>query len=117
MTCSTPTNQATGSYNQEDFMKNQAVYLTSLETLEFRDVPVPEIGADDVLVKMEAVGICGSDLHYYSHGRIGDFVVEFPFILGHECAGTIIAKGESVDHLNIGDRVALEPGIFCGQCK
>ena len=117
MTCSTPTDQATGSYNQEDLMKNQAVFLTSLETLEFRDVPVPEIGADDVLVKMEAVGICGSDLHYYSHGRIGDFVVEFPFILGHECAGTIIAKGESVDHLNIGDRVALEPGIPCGQCE
>jgi L-iditol 2-dehydrogenase len=66
---------------------------------------------------MEAVGICGSDLHYYAHGRIGSFVVEFPFILGHECAGTVVDKGASVKHLEIGDRVALEPGVPCGSCE
>jgi L-iditol 2-dehydrogenase len=98
-------------------MKNRAAYLTALEKMEFRDVPVPEIKPDEVLVRMEAVGICGSDLHYYTHGRIGNFVVEFPFILGHECAGTIVTAGSDVRHLNVGDRVALEPGVPCGNCE
>ena len=98
-------------------MQNKAVYLTGLKQMEFRDVPVPAIKADEVLVKMEAIGICGSDLHYYSHGRIGDFVVEFPFILGHECAGTVVRKGDAVTHLQVGDRVALEPGVPCGHCE
>lgn len=98
-------------------MKNTAAFLVQKETVELREIDVPTIGDDDVLVKMEAVGICGSDLHYYSHGRIGDFVVEFPFILGHECAGTIVEKGKAVNHLAIGDRVALEPGIPCRKCE
>jgi L-iditol 2-dehydrogenase len=98
-------------------MKNRAVFLTAIEKMEFRDVPVPEIKPDEVLVKMEAIGICGSDLHYYSHGRIGNFVVEFPFILGHECAGTVVQAGSDVHHLRVGDRVALEPGVPCGKCE
>ncbi len=98
-------------------MKNTAVFLTGIEKLEFREVEVPKIKADEVLVKMEAIGVCGSDVHYYSHGKIGDFVVEFPFILGHECAGTVVETGSDVKHLNVGDRVALEPGIPCGQCE
>src|SRR5512136_3006414 len=98
-------------------MKNRAVFLTAIEKMEFRDVPVPEIQPDEVLVRMEAVGICGSDLHYYTHGRIGDFVVEFPFILGHECAGTVVKAGSEVRHLKVGDRVALEPGVPCGTCE
>ncbi len=98
-------------------MKNTAVFLTELEKLEFREVEVPKISADEVLVKMEAVGVCGSDIHYYSHGRIGDFVVEFPFILGHECAGTVVEVGSNVCHLKKGDRVALEPGVPCGHCE
>lgn len=96
---------------------NQAFFLTELEKLEQREIPVPEIKADEILVKMEAVGICGSDLHYYSHGKIGDFVVDFPFILGHECAGTIVETGAEVKNLAVGDRVALEPGVPCGQCE
>ena len=98
-------------------MQNKAVFLTGLEKMEIRDVPVPVIGTDEVLVRMEAVGICGSDLHYYAHGHIGDFVVDFPFILGHECAGTIVDKGSDVNHLSVGDRVVLEPGIPCGKCN
>ena len=98
-------------------MESKAVYLTELGKMEFRDIPVPQIDSNEVLVKMEAVGICGSDLHYYSHGKIGDFIVEFPFILGHECAGTIVKIGEKVEHLKVGDRVALEPGIPCGECE
>jgi L-iditol 2-dehydrogenase len=98
-------------------MKNRAVYLTALGKMEFRDMPVPEIKPDEVLVRMEAVGLCGSDLHYYTHGRIGNFFVEFPFILGHECAGTIVTAGSDVRHLKVGDRVALEPGVPCGNCE
>lgn len=98
-------------------MKNKAVFLTGIEKMEFGDVDVPKIKVDEVLVKMEAVGVCGSDVHYYSHGRIGDFVVEFPFILGHECAGTVVETGSAVRHLKVGDRVALEPGVPCGHCE
>lgn len=98
-------------------MKNTAAFLTEIEKIELKEVEVPKIMPDEVLVKMEAIGICGSDIHYYSHGKIGDFVVEFPFILGHECAGSIIEVGCDVRHLKIGDRVALEPGVPCGRCE
>jgi len=98
-------------------MKNTAAFLTAIEKIEFRDVEVPSVKENEVLVKMEAVGVCGSDVHYYSHGRIGDFVVEFPFILGHECAGTIVETGSGVTDLKVGDRVALEPGVPCGHCE
>lgn len=80
-----------------------------------RDVPTPKAG--EVLVELEYVGVCGSDLHYYEEGRIGDFVVEFPFVLGHEAGGTVAALGEGVESLAVGDRVALEPGITCGKCE
>ena len=98
-------------------MKNTAAFLTEIEKIEFGEVEVPKIKEDEVLVKMEAVGVCGSDVHYYSHGKIGDFIVEFPFILGHECAGTIVEVGSDVTRLKIGDRVALEPGVQCGSCE
>lgn len=98
-------------------MKNTAAFLTEIGKIEFGEVEVPIIKADEVLVKMEAIGVCGSDVHYYSHGKIGDFVVEFPFILGHECAGTIVEVGNNVTNLKVGDRVALEPGVPCGSCE
>jgi Threonine dehydrogenase and related Zn-dependent dehydrogenases len=98
-------------------MRNIAAFLTELEKIELREVEVPKIKPNEVLVKMEAIGVCGSDLHYYSHGKIGNFVVEFPFILGHECAGTIVEVGGNVGHLKVGDRVALEPGVPCGSCE
>ncbi len=98
-------------------MKNIAAFLTEVKKIEFKEVEIPKIKSDEVLVKMEAIGICGSDVHYYSHGKIGDFAVEFPFVLGHECAGKIIEVGSGVTHLKVGDRVALEPGIPCGNCE
>lgn len=98
-------------------MKNRAVYMTGIEKMEIRDVPMPVIRDTDVLVKLEYVGICGSDVHYLEHGKIGDFVVNGDFILGHECAGIVVETGSQVKKLKVGDRVALEPGQTCGQCK
>jgi L-iditol 2-dehydrogenase len=85
--------------------------------IEFCRRPIPVPGPGRVLVKVEYVGICGSDLHYYESGRIGDFVVKPPFVLGHEAGGVVTALGEDVDTLKVGDRVALEPGIACGKCE
>ena len=98
-------------------MVNRAAFMTGLNKLEIRDVPMPQIKERQVLVALEYVGICGSDVHYLQNGRIGDFVVNGDFILGHEAAGTVAATGEGVGHLKVGDKVALEPGITCGQCE
>ena len=62
-------------------------------------------------------GFCGSDLHYYESGAIGDYVVQPPFVLGHEPGGTVVEVGRDVHHLKVGDRVALEPGKTCGHCE
>lgn len=82
---------------------------------ESRDIPVPK--DDEVLVKLEYVGICGSDMHYYESGAIGDYVVKPPFVLGHEPGGVVVEVGRNVSHLKVGDRVALEPGKTCGHCE
>jgi L-iditol 2-dehydrogenase len=75
--------------------------------MEQRPVPIPAPG--DVLIRVSSVGVCGSDTHYYRHGRIGSFVVDGPLVLGHEAAGTIVGVGESVDPSRIGQRVSIEP--------
>lgn len=80
-----------------------------------RNIPSPK--DNEVLVKLEYVGICGSDMHYYETGAIGDYVVEPPFVLGHEPGGTVVEVGSAVSHLKVGDRVALEPGKTCGHCE
>jgi L-iditol 2-dehydrogenase len=85
--------------------------------MELKEVDVPEIGPHDVLVKVMAVGVCGSDVHYYEHGRVGEFVVEKPLILGHECAGIVADVGSAVTKFKVGDRVAIEPGVTCGECE
>ncbi len=95
----------------------KAVFMTGLNQMEMRDIPIPTPQTGQVLVKLEYVGICGSDVHYLEYGKIGDFVVNGDFILGHECAGTVAEVGPGVKNLKVGDRVALEPGITCGQCK
>ena len=79
--------------------------------------PIPAPKEDEVLVKLEYVGICGSDMHYYETGAIGDYVVEPPFVLGHEPGGIVVEVGSKVKHLKVGDRVALEPGKTCGHCE
>src|SRR5215218_3928734 len=83
--------------------------------IEERDRPHP--GPREVLVQVTAVGVCGSDVHYYEHGRIGPFVVDAPLILGHESAGRVVELGEGATKHAVGDRVALEPGVPCGRCR
>jgi threonine dehydrogenase-like Zn-dependent dehydrogenase len=71
----------------------KAAVMHQLRDIRIEELPVPAIGPNEVLIKVRAVGICGSDLHYYTHGRIGMYVVEKPIILGHECSGDIAALG------------------------
>ncbi len=97
-------------------MKITAMYLEEPRRVVPRQIDMPKIHPDEVLVKIKAVGVCGSDVHYYDVGRIGDFVVRKPLILGHECSGEIIELGERVKSFQVGDRVALEPGVSCRKC-
>lgn len=83
--------------------------------LEERPVPTP--AADEVLVQVASVGVCGSDVHYYHHGSIGPYVVEAPLILGHEVSGRIVAVGSDVDPGRVGQRVAIEPQRPCRTCE
>ncbi|MBY3623457.1 NAD(P)-dependent alcohol dehydrogenase [Acinetobacter sp. CUI P1] len=78
------------------------------------DIPVPK--DNEALIKVYCIGICGSDVHYYEHGRIGRYVVKEPIILGHELAGEVVEVGKQVLNVAVGDRVAVEPGVTCGQC-
>ncbi|MFC5928840.1 NAD(P)-dependent alcohol dehydrogenase [Cryobacterium melibiosiphilum] len=82
--------------------------------IEPRPVPVP--APHEVLVEIAAVGICGSDVHYYEHGRIGPYIVDSPMVIGHESAGTIVGVGGDVSPTRIGEVVALEPGVPCRRC-
>jgi L-iditol 2-dehydrogenase len=95
----------------------RAALLTGLGKLDIRDVPDPELAGDnEVLIRVGAVGVCGSDIHYYLKGRIGDQIVRHPFIVGHECAGTVERVGSAVQRARPGDRVAVDPAIVCGAC-
>jgi L-iditol 2-dehydrogenase len=98
-------------------MNNKAIFMHGTNDMIWKDVPVPVIKENEVLIKVEAVGVCGSDVHYYQHGKIGDFIVNGDFILGHECAGEVVEVGSNVKTLKLGDRVALEPGKTCGKCE
>ena len=81
------------------------------------DLPEPQLtGPRDVLLRIDAVGVCGSDVHYYKTGRIGTAVVEYPFVMGHECAGTVQQVGPEVQGLKAGQRVAVDPLVACGHC-
>ena len=91
--------------------------MPGIQEIELVSLPIPEVKENEVLVKLEYVGVCGSDLHFYELGRNGECVVEFPFVLGHEPAGTVVETGAAVTHLSVGDRVALEPGRTCGHCE
>jgi L-iditol 2-dehydrogenase len=95
----------------------RAAVLRGIRDLVIEERRTPSAGAGEVLVKVSSVGICGSDVHYFEHGRIGDHVVESPMVLGHEAAGQIVAVGKGGPTERIGSRVALEPGIGCRQCS
>ena len=94
----------------------QVAVMTGIGKMDYIQRPIPTPRADEVLVRLEYVGICGSDMHYYETGRIGDYIVQPPFVLGHEPGGVVVEVGEKVRHLAVGDRVALEPGKTCGHC-
>ena len=98
-------------------MQNRAAVMHGTHDVRLEDVPVPEPGKDEVLVEIRAVGVCGSDVHYYEEGRIGSFVVEKPLILGQESMGTVVALGDNATKHEIGDRVTLEPGVPDGTCR
>ena len=95
----------------------RASVLHEVRSVSVEERPVPQPAADEVLVQVASVGVCGSDVHYYEHGRIGDYVVESPIVLGHELSGTIMAVGADVDPARIGERVAVEPQRPCRICE
>ena len=91
--------------------------LTGIRQMQPMDVPSPQIKNDtDVLIRMSVVGVCGSDVHYYTEGRIGSQVVQYPFTVGHEGAGIVEAVGASVTQVKPGDRIAIEPAMPCWKC-
>ncbi|TMC82520.1 MAG: NAD(P)-dependent alcohol dehydrogenase [Chloroflexi bacterium] len=95
-------------------MTSAVLYAPHDLRIEQRQVPTPSEG--EVLVRILSVGVCGSDVHYYEHGRIGDFVVRTPLVLGHESSGQIAEVGKGVSPARVGERVAIEPGAPCGRC-
>lgn len=96
---------------------NLAAVLHAPGDLRIEERDVPEPGPREVLVQIAAVGVCGSDVHYYEHGRIGSHVVRSPMVLGHESAGRVVGLGPEVGKHAVGDRVTLEPGVPCGRCR
>lgn len=94
----------------------RASVLVAPKTVEVQDIPVPVLEDDQVLVEIMAVGVCGSDTHFFLHGHIGDLVVDGPLVLGHESAGRIVAVGSEVDPARIGERVSIEPQKPCRVC-
>jgi L-iditol 2-dehydrogenase len=96
---------------------NRVAVLHGPGDIRLESRPLPGLGERDVLVEVHTVGVCGSDVHYYEHGRIGSFVVEAPLVLGHEVSGVIVDRGSRAGKHPVGQRVALEPGVPCGRCS
>jgi L-iditol 2-dehydrogenase len=97
----------------------RAAVLRGVGDVVVEERPVPEPGPGEVLVRVTSVGVCGSDTHYFEHGRIGRFVVDAPLVLGHEAAGEVAALGPGVTSPTVGQRVSVEPGVpdlTCPQC-
>ncbi len=93
--------------------------LRAARDLAVEERPDPVPGPHEVLVRVASVGVCGSDVHYYEHGRIGSYVVESPLVLGHEASGEVVGVGPAVTRLSLGQRVSVEPGVpdfTCTQC-
>jgi L-iditol 2-dehydrogenase len=97
--------------------RNRVAVLHAPGDVRLEERPIPEPGPREVLVEVAAVGVCGSDVHYYEHGRIGPFVVREPLVLGHESSGRVVALGPEATRHRVGERVTLEPGVPCGRCR
>lgn len=93
-----------------------ALVLHAIDDMRLDTKPTPKPGPNDALIAVKSVGICGSDVHYWKHGRIGPFILNNPMVLGHESSGQVVAVGEKVTHLKAGDRVTMEPGVPCRAC-
>lgn len=101
----------------KEWQENNSFVLRGIKDVTFEERPIPKLtNPHDVLLQVNFTGICGSDVHYWQHGRIGHYVVHDPMVLGHESAGTVLEAGSSVKTLKKGDRVAMEPGIPCRRC-
>lgn len=98
-------------------MANLAAVMPALGAIELQEVSLPDPVPGQAVVRIEAVGICGSDTAYYRVGHIGDWKVDGPIILGHEASGTVVATGDGVTNVAVGDRVAVEPGTACRDCE
>ena len=95
----------------------KVAHFVGLRKLEIVELPRPRLSEPDhVLLRIDRVGVCGSDIHYYLDGRIGPQVLSYPATLGHECAGTVVEVGAEVEGLRPGDRVAVDPAMACGTC-
>jgi L-iditol 2-dehydrogenase len=95
----------------------KAALLTGIRKFETRKVPEPQITRPtDVLIRIKMVGVCGSDIHYYNTGRIGSQIIQFPFTVGHEAAGIVEQVGSNVTRVKPGQRIAIDPAVYCGQC-
>ncbi|KAA8650695.1 NAD(P)-dependent alcohol dehydrogenase [Aspergillus tanneri] len=98
--------------------KNPSFVLRAVGDVVIEDRPKPELQDPyDVIVYVAQTGICGSDVHYWQRGRIGDYTLTGPMVLGHESSGVVIKTGHKVSHLKPGDRVAIEPGVPCRRCE
>lgn len=94
----------------------RAAVLHGAGDLRTTELPIPALGPDDVLIQVAAVGVCGSDMHYFAHGRNGTNVLRQPTVLGHEAAGTVVAAGAAAP-VAVGTAVAVEPAVGCGTCR
>jgi L-idonate 5-dehydrogenase len=97
--------------------KMKAFMLHGKQDLRAHDVDLPFVAPGQVLLRVKRAGICGSDIHYYAHGKIGSFIPKRPFILGHEFAGEVVRSGDGVNSKLMGQRVTVDPSIPCGECK
>lgn len=96
---------------------NRAAYMTAVKQIDIRQIPMPTAGAGEIVLKAEYVGVCGSDAHFFESGQRKGKQFDLPFILGHECAGTVAQTGKDVTGVQVGDRVCFEPQITCGICS
>jgi L-iditol 2-dehydrogenase len=97
--------------------KMKKVVLTGIRKMALINDDSPQItNKNEVKIKLKSIGVCGSDIHYYSEGKIGTQVVKFPFPVGHECSGVIEEVGENVTRVKVGDLVAVDPAVHCGVC-
>jgi len=106
-----------GDAAPEGLGANVAAVLYGIGDVRIEERPVPVPGPAEVLVEVRSVGVCGSDVHYFEEGRIGDFVVRAPLVLGHETSGVVVGRGERAGRHPLGQRVALEPGVPCSRCR